>query len=285
MRILNHNQGSDEWLNWRKTLLTATDAAMLLGESPYVTPYQGWQRKLDLLPPQQITPPMMRGHHDEPIARDIFIKEYKINMLPCCVESDLYNFIGASLDGISDCNTMILEIKSQRPVEAIPDFHKIQIFHQMLATDCKATKAFYVSHWEGKNITFELDIDLEWIENYIVKAQKFWEKVVFFDPPKLTDKDYRNKNSDPNWVSLTNEYKQIRSAIKKLQDYEEICKGRIINVCENEKCEGNDVKAFKKITKGFVNYKELLKDLEIDEPLLEKYRNPSKESWTILINE
>ncbi len=188
MRKVEFEQGSPEWLEWRRGLLTATDAAMLLGLSPYVTPYQGWQRKKGLIPEQVSNAAMERGHRDEPIARDLFIKEYGINMTPCCVESDEFNFIGSSLDGLSDCGRYILEVKSQRPVERIPDLHMMQMQHQMISTDNLVEKAFYVSHWDGKNTTFEAYPDPEWKKMYIPKAREYWKGVIFYDPPPLMSK-------------------------------------------------------------------------------------------------
>ena len=146
-------QGSEAWLQWRKGRLTGTDAPMLMGVSPYVTPYQGWQRKLGLLEEQKVNPAMLRGHRDEPIARDLFISLKGINMEPCCVESVDYNFIVASLDGMSDCGKYIMEIKSngdeyhqnlKKEVPEIPEFHIMQMQHQLLASGAK--KCFYCSY-------------------------------------------------------------------------------------------------------------------------------------------
>lgn len=55
MKIVNFEQGSEEWLTWRKGRLTATDAAALLGKSRYVTPYKAWQRKIGQAPEQIVT--------------------------------------------------------------------------------------------------------------------------------------------------------------------------------------------------------------------------------------
>ena len=41
-------QGSEEWLKLRKNYLGASDAAVVLGISPFQTRYQLWQDKLGL---------------------------------------------------------------------------------------------------------------------------------------------------------------------------------------------------------------------------------------------
>ena len=284
MRIVNFEQGSEEWLKWRRSLLTATDAAMLLGLSPYVTPYKGWQRKLGLAEEQKTNAAMERGHRDEPIARALFIEEFGINMTPCCVESDDHNFIGASLDGLSDCGEIILEIKSQRPVEKIPDLHMMQMQHQMLSTDKRAKKAFYVSHWEGVNTTFEAFPDPEWVANYLPKAAEFWKGVLFFEPPAMTDKDYKLMNDSLSWNNLADQYRTTVANIKALEDKKDFLRKEIIKLCNDENCTGGGIKALRKVSKGRVDYEELLGILNISEATVNQYRKPSSSTWTILLD-
>lgn len=284
MRKVNFEQGSDEWLNWRKGLLTATDAAMLLGVSPYVTPYKGWQRKIGDAPEQAMNAAMQRGHDDEPIARALFIKEYGINMVPCCVESDIYNFIGSSLDGISDCGRYILELKSQRPVDEVPEFHMHQMQHQLLSTDNTAEKCFYVSHWQGVNKTFEVYPNPDWQKDYLPKAKEFWKGVVFREPPPLTNKDYRDMNEVTGWYAFANEYKRITAEIKTLEDLKESYRKELIKLCGDESCMGAGIKVMKKFSKGRIDYKEACDELNIRDDMLEHYRKPGASSWAITVD-
>ena len=282
MRKINFEQGSEEWLNWRRSLLTATDAAILLGKSPYVTPYQGWQRKLGLIPEQKSTPAMERGHRDEPVARELFIKEYGINMIPCCVESEIHPFIGASLDGISSCGEYILEVKSQRPVDKIPEMHMLQIQHQLLSTDGIAKKAFYVSHWDGINKTFEVYPDSEWQKEYLPKAKEFWKRVILFDAPPLSNKDYKDMNQVSSWYHFANEYKKISAQIKQLEELKENYKKELIALCGDDSCLGAGIKALKKLVKGRVDYDSIP---ELSHVNLEKYRKKSNTSWVIMVDQ
>lgn len=278
MLKVNLEQGSQEWLQWRKKLLTATDAAILLGKSPYVTPFQGWQRKCGLIPEQKTTAAMERGHRDEPIARALFIQEYGINMTPCCIESENYNFIGASLDGLSDCEQYILEVKSQRPVDQVPELHMIQMQHQMLCTDWKSKKAFYVSHWEGVNKVFEIDFDLKWTMDYITEAKEFWGRVVFNDPPPLTNRDYKDMSGAEKWIPYSKEYVRICNEIKLLEELKDSYRKELIKMCNDESCSGGGIKVLKKIVKGRIDYDSVPQLTSLD---LEPYRKPSSASWVI----
>lgn len=287
MRKVHFDQGSDQWLEWRKNRLTATDAAMLLGCNQYVTPYKGWQRKIGQIEEQAVTPPMLRGQKEEPIARRMFIEESKINMIPCCIESEEYPFLGASLDGISDCGRYLLEIKSQ-PIDrikkfGIPEYHMCQMQHQLLCTDGMAGLCFYVSIWDGEIYMQEVYQDFKWMSEYIPKAKEFWKKVIFFEAPPLTKGDYKNMENDIKWYTYSKEYKKVVEQIKLLELLKEECKKELISVCQENAC-GNGIKVLKKISKGRVDYPGLVESLNIEEELVEKFRGPASESWTIMLD-
>lgn len=285
MRKVYFEQGSEDWLSWRKGRLTATDAPMLMGVSPYVSAYKGWQRKVGLASEQKRTPAMERGNRDEPIARDLFISEFGINMTPCCVESDNYNFMGASLDGISDCGRYILEIKSQYSIElqtrGIRIDHMYQMQHQMLCGDGTIEKCFYVSHWDGKNLTYEVLPDPNWIEKYLPEAKKYWKGVVFHEAPPMSSKDYRDMNQDETWVSLAQSYRSIDEQIKQLTEQKDSMKERIIELCGDDSCHGMGIKVMRKLVKGRVDYESIPEIASLD---LEHYRKAPSASWTIMID-
>lgn len=284
MPKVNLDQGTDEWLQWRRGILTATDAAMLLGLSPYTTPYQGWQRKIGELPEQKMNPAMQRGIYDEPIARAKFIAEYGINMSPCCLESIVYNFIGASLDGISDCGKAILEVKSQRPVTEVPILHFCQIQHQFLSCDNSAEKCYYVSHWQGENTTFVVLPDLEWQRNYIQQAYKFWQLVVYREAPELTDRDYKSMHDCDQWRQLACAYRIADDEIQALMSLKTTLKKQIIGLSEESNSCGYGIKLKKKFTKGRIDYDEVCEMLNLNEEILETYRKPPSSCWAITID-
>lgn len=282
MHRLNLIQGTDEWLDWRKTVVTATDASALQGISPYATAYKAYQNKLGLSEPKFISNAMLRGQIDEPIAREIFIKESGIFFEPCCIKSEVHDFLGASLDGISFDDQYILEIKSQNIMtikkEGIPDFHNAQIQHQLMCTDGKSKKCFYVSYWDGEIYTLEIEPDLEWQKNYLPQAKYFWDCVFCQEPPELSCKDYKNMSGDFAWEVNAIDYKNICQEIKILEIKKEEIKNRLKEISNGESASGGGIKLLYKKTKGKVDYEaiEELKNIELD-----KYRKPNTFSWTV----
>lgn len=284
MKIVDFEQGSAEWLNWRRSLLTATDAAVLLGHSPYVTRFQGWQRKLGLIPEQAMNSAMQRGRDDEPIARQMFIEQYGINMTPVCIESEIYNYLGASLDGLSDCKRFILEVKSQNIQRikdfGIPEMHMDQMQHAMMATDGYAQRCYYVSIWNKEIYVLEVDASGAWKEFYLPEAKKYWECIVFREAPELTRKDYREID-DSEWSNFATEFRRVSEQIKQLEEVKESYRKELIRICDNQSSMGAGIKVCKKYVKGRVNYAKIpeLKELNLDQ-----YRGETTESWMIMLD-
>ena len=288
MLKVTKQQGGEDWLNWRKDRLTATDAASLLGCNPWITPYKCWQRKTGQAEEQAVTPAMLRGQTDEPIARKMFTAESNINMMPCCIESETYLFLGASLDGISDCGRYLLEIKSQSIDKikdgGIPVYHMCQMQHQLLCTDGKAEMCFYVSICGNEIHIIEVYPDKKWMDDYIPKAKEFWKQCVFLEAPTLSKGDYKDMSEDSLWYGLAQQYKTLNERIKSMETAKEEIKKSLVSICNNESGLGAGIKVLKKMSKGRIDYPTLIESLNINEAVLEQYRGKSTESWAIMID-
>lgn len=288
MRVLNFEQGSLEWLAWRSQIITGTDAPVITGVPCYSTPYQLWMRKQGLMPPVAETEPMRRGKRDEPIARSLFVERYGIEMNPECIESDLYNFIGASLDGISPCGKFMLEIKSNGIKihedvrnDTLPLHHIVQMQHCMLASDGKIEKAFYGSYCNGELLVKEVEPDFDWQKDYIEVAKKFWESLLFGEAPPLGDGDYQDKGMDSAWLSLTKLYAIEDDIIAKAEERKAEYRKQLIEQANGHSCKGGGVKLIRKVVKGRIDYEKIPELQGMD---LSAYRKPSTQTWSIHID-
>jgi len=285
MKIVNLEQGSKEWLSWRKTVITATDCSCIMGNNPWTTAYQCWQRKLGLIEELKSNEAMERGKRLEPIARERFIERNGIPMNPVVVESSEFDFLGASLDGISFLGNHILEIKcggsklhAMAESGQIPQYYIDQIQHQLLVT--RAEKCFYYSYNGNDGICIEVLPDPTFENRFLPKAREFLRCVAFNEPPPLQDSDYKNMSLDPLWHSNSKEYQKICREIKFLEEAKEIYRKELIKLSGDQNCQGDGIKVIKSVMKGRVAYDEIpeIKDLD-----LEKYRKPSSTSWKILV--
>jgi putative phage-type endonuclease len=286
MKIIELQQSTPEWLNWRRTVITATEASIILGNNPYETPYVCWQRKMGLLEEKKSNDAMERGKRLEPEARDQFIDRFGIEMKPVVIESTEFNFLGASLDGLSACGRYVLEVKcggaklhSMAEIGEIPEYYKDQMQHQMLVTG--AEKAFYYSYNGTDGICIPVLPDSSWRTKFLPKAREFWKCIAFAEAPPLQDADYRDMSEIPAWRSKALSYRERCAEIKRLEKLNEIDRKDLLELCGDHNCSGDGIKVMKTTVKGRIAYDDIpeMKFIEV-----EQYRKPSTNVWKILIS-
>ena len=118
-RELQLQQGSQEWLEARKSHITATEVAHLA--TGFCSLYTLVQEKRGLLPPKDLSkvPAVSEGSYKEPLIRAAveaklpqLLSEDEVCLPTPCVESIEEPFYMASLDGYSKAQNLILEIKN-----------------------------------------------------------------------------------------------------------------------------------------------------------------------------
>jgi hypothetical protein len=115
-------QGTEEWLELRKGVLTASEMKLILTPTLKVANNDNQrlhlfeiaaQRMTDYIEPQYINDDMLRGQHDEVIARDLYSKHYELVKEVGFISNDDLGFtLGYSPDGLVGDDGLI-EIKSR----------------------------------------------------------------------------------------------------------------------------------------------------------------------------
>jgi len=174
-------QGSQEWLDFRKTKRMASETPVIMGLSP-------WQKPKDIVKAKRgenakTNYAMRRGQDLEPVARDVY--QGIVGLLrPAVFVSGDY---GASLDGIDLFNELIVEIKcpmkgktsdlwKQAENGEVPDHYAMQMQHQMMVTgipiahlwvfDGKEGIAVPLNADEQKFVSIRSAWDIFWSENF-----------------------------------------------------------------------------------------------------------------------
>lgn len=101
-------QGTPEWLSFRRHLRMASETPGIMGLNKYSSPERTITNKVRAVEVEQ-TPAMAHGHEQEPIARDWYNEAFNELMRPAVWQLGQY---GASLDGINLEGDRILEVKS-----------------------------------------------------------------------------------------------------------------------------------------------------------------------------
>jgi putative phage-type endonuclease len=224
-------QGTESWIQWRKTGIGGSESGSVMGVNPYCDAYELWQRKLGLLPEVEVNDAMQRGHDLEPIARQIFEIETGIKMPAACYEQlGTYSFLHASLDGISIDERLILEIKcpglkthSEALSGKLKPYYYSQIQHNLVTTG--AELCYYFSYTDVDDVEpwkiIEVRRDEEYIQRLLEREQKFWQHIIDEIPPDeyFGCKDAGNLNSeirtDPAFIAALQE---LMSSKKVLDD-------------------------------------------------------------------
>ncbi len=102
MKFIDLAQSSPEWLDWRRTGITASDVSALFGTNPYKTEWKLWAEKTGLQMEDDLggNPYVRRGKVFEQMLREHVVRHRSIGIMPVCVEHDTIPYLKASLDGI-----------------------------------------------------------------------------------------------------------------------------------------------------------------------------------------
>jgi putative phage-type endonuclease len=193
MTIIQLEQGSKEWLEYRQGKIMATDISIIIGSNHFKTARELWEEKLGLKEPTPLNEAMKRGQTLEQEARQLANFKIGFEFEPCVFESDKYSWMAASLDGLTNSMMFILEIKCPKErthVESIegtiPSYYLDQMQHQLLCTG--AEKCYYFSYrpeFESKPyVIIEIFPDLEKHEEIISKGKDFYLKMCTMSPPE-----------------------------------------------------------------------------------------------------
>lgn len=275
-------QNTPEWLEKRKQCIGASDAPILMNVSPWRTPFQLWEEKLGLRQ-FPVSDAMKRGLEKEEEARQRFEKMTGLLMMPEVVFHKEYKWMMASLDGIDTNREYIVEIKCPGKIDheaalngSVPDKYLPQLQHQLLCSDLKM--AFYFSYDGANGVIVEVKRDDDYIEKMINEEKKFYNCMVSFDPPDLTERDY-NLMQDEKWKETAQEYMKIKKDLSLMEQKEKQLKQTLIDMSGRSNAMGAGIKLSKVMRKGTVNYASipLLKNIDLD-----LYRNPYIESWRVV---
>lgn len=275
-------QGSEEWKKLRRSHITATDLPVLMGLSPWSTPYQLWQEKLGLKAPKEVNQAMQRGLDLESTARDIFVEKRGISVSPKVVFHGIHNQFMASLDGISGDGKIIVEIKcpgkSAHDIALsgkIPEHYYPQLQWQIACAD--TNKAFYLSYDGQTSTIIEVPRNDEYIVKLYKEAHGFYECMTSFEPPALCQRDYREETS-PEAVHLIGELREAEDSIKALETRKEEIRKTLIRIADGQNMSIGNAKLSKNYRRGSVEYAKIPALIGVD---LDQYRKTTTEYWRI----
>ena len=277
-----HIQGTTAWLEERRNHIGASDAVVIVGDSPWKTPLELWEQKLSLRPDDPENQYMRRGTEMEPLARKVFEEMTGYEVFPQVVYHKKHKFMMASLDGLSLDGTIAVEIKCPGEKDhalavagKIPSHYKAQLQHQMACLDIPM---IYYFSFDGENgFIIEVQRDDKYIEEMIEKERQFQNCIDIFVQPEFTDRDYK----EMEWHIEGSELKEIDAEIKRLTERKNTIKEKCIQEAAGRSCRGGGIILYRSFPRGRINYTAIPELQEMD---LERYRSKPKETWTLRIS-
>jgi putative phage-type endonuclease len=163
--IVDLEQGTGAWLDWRKTRRCASESPALLGVALYPprTPHELFEAKTGIEMPVNyyLERARKRARVLEPIARALYEIERSDLMVPWVVDGE--GGYAASLDGLSLDGARILEVKcpfsgtrsklwKQATAGLVPKHGQVQVQSQLMVTEAELCD-FAVYAWDVHALT------------------------------------------------------------------------------------------------------------------------------------
>jgi putative phage-type endonuclease len=279
----------EEWLKWRNLGIGSSDAPIIMGVSPWSTPYKLWTEKTGLNKTKSLGNwATQRGNDLEPIARAKYEFQSGLDFPAVNMTHATELFMRASLDGYNEEAKIILEIKCPNAKDhalavsgSVPEKYFPQLQHQLMVTG--ANEVHYVSY-DGKESLALVVVkpDSEYIVALEASERAFWDCVTKYVEPPLTDSDCRVL-TDTDILDIANEYQELDMQINELEKRKKALRLRLIGLEELSKCQRvmiGAVQVTKSFRRGTIDYNAVEELNGID---LERYRKSGAESFTITI--
>jgi putative phage-type endonuclease len=182
-RINEIQQDTQAWHDWRRKGIGATEAGKVRtgrkGAQTLLRVKTGKEEERDFQ-----SAAMVRGKVLEAEARAAYEKEVGITVKPACVENINYPWLRASLDGISNDEKVIVEIKCGKRIYnsvksngKVPPEYVAQTQHILAATGLESLD-FWCYEPGLSGIRIQVIRNKEYIAELFKKEQSFWAKVL-----------------------------------------------------------------------------------------------------------
>ncbi len=287
MKIIELEQGSPEWLAFRKDYIGASDAPVICGVSFYgKTPLQLYEEKKSLRKSYK-SKAMERGTELEPIARRMVDKDHGTIYTPMVVQSEEVEFMIASLDGYDIHSNKFIEIKCPKEeiFESINQYNDIpldwiyQMNHQMFVVELDEGTLIVYNGTYYKEFVIKRDNTL--VSQIIEKERTFYKNMVDSIAPEGSlpvRTDLEAMESVLAAVKLRDAISKKKEEIKEMEEEYDIFKQGLAFVGGNESFECGGYRILKVISPGKVNYKKIPELKGVD---LSPYRGDPIEYWRI----
>lgn len=283
MQIIKLEQGSQEWLEYRKNKFNASEAGAVLGINPFKPRNQLELAHLKYGDLEIFQTDRMRaGSEAEESIREFVNKEFAFSSFePVVGVWDENEAFSASLDGYDEALNEILEIKNSqtefekvKQTKAPSEHYYAQIQHQLLVSQAELCNYAVRNPETSEVITI------------IVKPNKAFQKKLISAWIKF-EKTYKNAklepleklSDDPELLEISQKLQELQIKAKEIEAQMKPLKERAISLANGVTTRCENLLIFP-TTRTTTNYKQVLSDFDIN--IDDKYIK-STTSWAVRI--
>lgn len=287
-------QNTDEWLEWRRNGIGASDAPIIMGVSKFKTANELWNEKTsNEVKKNEDSFITEKGHKLEKIARQKYELQTFMDWKPELAEHRDYPFLRASLDGLNakynafwECKYMGKESYEKlkntelKPRDRIPKQYYPQLMHQVLVTgfteihftgiiDHQVNKDLKKGETEQFTLVYNIDADdITYIEKDLLPTLlSFWDAVKNRNEIKMSENDTLVVK-DAELKRLLTQFKRNKKLLDKYIERDKTFKTAIFNLAQTfhnrVECDGHKITITKSKPKETFDYERYCKENKID---------------------
>jgi putative phage-type endonuclease len=270
------HQNTPEWHRWRMHGIGASDAPVIMGETAFKTPRTLWSIKTGRTQEASAGLAARRGRELERFARRAYERRTGIQVEPLCLVHGEFEWMRASLDGLSFDGSTLLEIKcplsprdrASAQQGRIPSQYYAQLQHQLEVSG--AERAHYWSFHGTDGVLVEIRPDQEYAKKLVAAEVAFWQLVKENRWPELANEEL-DLGADPKWRHTALRYREARFRLENATAEEHKLRAMLASMATSRRTHGCGVEVLKSSRKGVVDYSAVP---ELRGVNLEPYRKP-----------
>jgi len=271
-------QRSDEWFELRKGRITASRAGKLFRESDKEALLVELVREKAGLPPTfQGNEATDYGTEAEPLARAAFEAEYGVEVTQVGFVS--LGRLGASPDGIFDGHLLEIKCPYSRDIPKEPfGEHRAQVNFQLGVCELENAALWY---WTPPGFgpsdakRFDIKFDAKLWERQFDAAYEILFKLDAIEDPQawLAERELAERTDDA-FLAAEARYVQLKRMAEELAEQAEAARQELLQLSPAG-AKGLLTKVTWVKRAGNINYGRLIKDQQLDDELVERYRDKS----------
>lgn len=294
-KIIDLLAGSQEWLDYRRSKITASQSSIILGINPWQTPKDLYEEKINGIK-QESNSSMVRGLSREIEGIKWAEKHFGTIFSSRTIEHDEHPWKCATVDGIDPTGKLVIEIKfaNGKVHELAKEGKVIDYYYSQVQSQiscCDVEEAWFLSCFQHRDARLQysddswleftlvhVKRDQDYIDNMISKEKEWYIKhIVMMEEPELTDADYETIEND-QFDQCCSEYLRICKEIAALEKKKKEMHTMALTITNNRSSKSESFKATKFKVKGSVDYSSVdaLKHVNLD-----MYRKEGREQWKI----